>query len=122
MLNPLPKISVITVTYNCAALVERTMQNVLRQTYHNLEYIVIDGGSTDGTAGIIARYSDRLAYTVSEPDRGIYHAMNKGVQAATGEWVLWTTKVKMLTATATISSTTAWWQMFSRITPTAART
>ena len=50
-----PKISVITVTYNCAALVERTMQNVLRQTYPNLEYIVIDGGSTDGTAGIIAR-------------------------------------------------------------------
>ena len=88
MLNPLPKISVITVTYNCAALVERTMQNVLRQTYPNLEYIVIDGGSTDGTAGIIARYADRLAYTVSEPDRGIYHAMNKGVQAATGEWVL----------------------------------
>lgn len=88
MPNPQPKISVITVTYNCAALVERTMQNVLRQTYRNLEYIVIDGGSTDGTAGIIARYADRLAYTVSEPDRGIYHAMNKGVQAATGDWVL----------------------------------
>ena len=85
MPNPQPKISVITVTYNCAALVERTMQNVLRQTYRNLEYIVIDGGSTDGTAGIIARYADRLAYTLSEPDRGIYHAMNKGVQVATGE-------------------------------------
>ena len=54
MSNPQPKISVITVTYNCVALVERTMQNVLRQTYPNLEYIVIDGGSTDGTAGIIA--------------------------------------------------------------------
>ena len=83
-----PKISVITVTYNCAALVERTMQNVLRQTYPNLEYIVIDGGSTDGTAGIIARYADRLAYTISEPDRGIYHAMNKGAHAATGDWLL----------------------------------
>lgn len=83
-----PKISIITVTYNCVELVERTIQNVLAQTYPNLEYIVIDGGSTDGTAQIIERYADQLAYTVSEPDRGIYHAMNKGTRAATGEWLL----------------------------------
>ena len=84
----LPKISIITITFNCAELIERTMQNVLAQTYPNLEYIVIDGGSTDGTAETIARYAHRLAYTISEPDRGIYHAMNKGTKAATGEWLL----------------------------------
>lgn len=83
-----PKVSIITVTYNCVDLVESTLRNVLKQTYPNLEYIVIDGNSNDGTCQVIERYADRLAYWVSEPDDGIYDAMNKGICAATGEWVL----------------------------------
>lgn len=81
------KISVITVCYNAVDTLEKTIQSVLEQTYHNIEYIIIDGGSTDGTVEIIHRYVDYLAYWVSEPDRGIYDAMNKGIERATGEWV-----------------------------------
>ena len=83
----LPKISVITVVRNDVAHIEQTMLSVLGQTYGNVEYIVIDGGSTDGTVDIIKKYADKLAYWVSEPDGGIYPAMNKGLQHATGEWV-----------------------------------
>ena len=83
-----PKISIVTVTYNCVDTIEQTICNVLKQTYPNIEYIVIDGASTDGTKEVIEKYADRLAYWVSEPDSGIYDAMNKGVKAATGEWIL----------------------------------
>lgn len=83
----LPKISVITVVRNDVAHIEQTMLSVLNQTYTNIEYIVIDGGSTDGTVDIIRKYVDRLAYWVSEPDGGIYPAMNKGLEHVTGEWV-----------------------------------
>ena len=82
------KISIVTVTYNCKDTVEKTIQNVLKQTYPNIEYIVIDGNSTDGTKEIIERYADRLAYWVSEPDKGIFDAMNKAIRIATGEWIL----------------------------------
>ena len=68
--------------------IEKTIQNVLKQTYSNIEYIVIDGNSTDGTKEIIERYADRLAYWVSEPDKGIFDAMNKAIGIATGEWIL----------------------------------
>lgn len=88
MKRKFPKVSVVTVTYNCIDLVEGTLRNVLKQTYPNLEYIVIDGNSTDGTRQVIERYADRLAYWVSEPDSGIYDAMNKGIRAATGEWII----------------------------------
>ena len=81
------KISVITVVRNDVEHIEQTMLSVLGQDYADLEYIVIDGGSTDGTAEVIARYADRLAYWVSEPDGGIYLAMNKGLKHATGRWV-----------------------------------
>ena len=81
------KISVVTVCYNAVKELERTMLSVLNQTYDNVEYIVIDGGSTDGTVEIIKKYADRLAYWVSEPDKGIYDAMNKGIKVATGEWI-----------------------------------
>jgi len=81
------KISVVTVCFNAVKDIERTMLSVLNQTYPNIEYIVIDGGSTDGTMDIIRKYADRLAYWVSEPDRGIYDAMNKGILAATGDYI-----------------------------------
>lgn len=82
-----PKVTVITVVYNRAKEIEATMLSVLNQTYADLEYIVIDGGSTDGSLDIIRKYAPRLAYWVSEPDKGIYDAMNKGIRQATGEWV-----------------------------------
>ena len=84
----LPKLSVITIVYNNVQDIERTMQSVLRQTYPNIEYLVIDGGSTDGTVALIEQYANRLDYWVSEPDKGIYNAMNKGLAAATGHYVL----------------------------------
>lgn len=81
------KISVITVCYNCVSVIEQTIKSVLEQTYPNIEYIIIDGGSTDGTVDIIKRYSDRVNYWISEPDKGIYDAMNKGINRATGKWI-----------------------------------
>ncbi|ROT05017.1 glycosyltransferase, partial [Muribaculaceae bacterium Isolate-104 (HZI)] len=81
------KISVVTVCYNAADSIEQTMLSVLNQSYPYIEYIVIDGGSTDGTVDIIKKYADRLAYWVSEPDKGIYDAMNKGIAAATGSYI-----------------------------------
>lgn len=80
-------ISVVTVCYNAVETLEETMLSVLNQTYPNVEYIVIDGGSTDGTVDIINKYADKLAYWVSEPDKGIYDAMNKGIAIATGNYI-----------------------------------
>lgn len=82
-----PLISVVTVCYNAVNEIEKTILSVLNQTYDNIEYIVIDGGSNDGSVDIIKKYADCIAYWVSEPDRGIYDAMNKGIRAAKGEWV-----------------------------------
>lgn len=82
-----PKITVVTVSYNAVDTIEETMLSVLNQTYPYVEYIIIDGGSTDGTVAVIKKYADRLAYWVSEPDKGIYDAMNKGIVAATGDYI-----------------------------------
>jgi glycosyltransferase involved in cell wall biosynthesis len=84
-----PRISVVTPSFNQAAFVESTLRSVLDQGYPNLEYIVIDGGSTDGSVEIIQHYADRLAYWISEPDRGQSHAINKGFKRASGELFAW---------------------------------
>ena len=82
-----PKVSIITIAYNSSETIEETIQSVVAQDYENLEYIIIDGDSKDGTLELVNRYQDRIARIVSEPDKGIYDAMNKGVQCATGEIV-----------------------------------
>ena len=83
-----PKLSVITIVYNNAIAIERTMLSVLNQTYSNIEYIIIDGASTDGTKEIVKKYAERIAQFISEPDKGLYDAMNKGLVLATGDYVL----------------------------------
>lgn len=79
------KVSVITVVYNGVNTLEQTILSVLNQNYPNLEYIIIDGNSTDGTQDVIKKYESKISYWISEPDGGIYDAMNKGIQRATGE-------------------------------------
>lgn len=82
-----PKISVITVVWNDKVGLERTIQSVINQTYENIEFIIIDGDSSDGTVDVIKAYEDKIDYWVSEKDAGIYDAMNKGIRTATGTWV-----------------------------------
>lgn len=80
-----PKVSVITACYNSKEYIEETIQSVLNQTYPNIEYIIVDGASTDGTLDIINKYRDRVQWVISEKDQGVYDAFNKGVKAATGD-------------------------------------
>ncbi len=80
-------ISIITVTYNAVDFIEETIKSVINQTYKNIEFIVIDGGSVDGTLDIIKKYENQISYWISEPDKGIYDAMNKGINYAHGEWL-----------------------------------
>lgn len=81
------KFSIVTVCYNAAETIEATIRSVINQTYENIEYIIIDGGSTDGTVDIIRKYADSLDYWISESDGGIYDAMNKGINIATGDFI-----------------------------------
>lgn len=83
------KVSIITPSFNQGQFIEQTIQSVLDQQYSNLEYIIIDGGSTDGTVDIIKKYEKYLTYWVSEPDKGQSHAINKGLRIASGEVVNW---------------------------------
>ena len=82
------KLSIITINYNHKEGLLKTIKSVVNQTYHDIEYIVIDGGSTDGSVDVVKQYEDSISYWVSEPDCGIYNAMNKGVAKATGEYCL----------------------------------
>ena len=84
-----PKISVITPSYNQAEFLERTILSVISQGYENLEFIIIDGGSTDGSVEIIKKYEDKITFWVSESDGGQTEAINKGLKKATGEWLCW---------------------------------
>ncbi|OJW15745.1 glycosyltransferase family 2 protein [Mucilaginibacter sp. 44-25] len=83
-----PVLSVITIVYNNARDIERTMLSALNQTYPNIEYVVVDGASNDGTLEIIKKYGSRISKLISEKDKGIYDAMNKGLAAATGDYVI----------------------------------
>lgn len=85
--DKLPLITVVTVVYNGEKYLEETILSVINQTYLNVEYVIIDGGSSDGTLDIIRKYEHVVDYWVSEEDEGIYDAMNKGIRASSGEWV-----------------------------------
>ena len=82
-----PKFSTITVTYNAGKVLEDTIQSIITQTYKDVEYIIIDGASTDNTLDIIKKYNEHVKTLVSEPDKGLYDAMNKGLRLATGDYV-----------------------------------
>ncbi len=82
------KISIVTICFNSEAVIENTIRSVLNQTYGNMEYIIIDGASKDATMKIVSRYREKIDYISSEPDKGIYDAMNKGLRACTGNYVI----------------------------------
>jgi glycosyltransferase involved in cell wall biosynthesis len=82
------KVSIITIVYNGEQLLEGTIQSILTQTYTNIEYIVIDGASKDETLSIIQKYTTQISKWISEPDKGLYDAMNKGLDFVTGDFVL----------------------------------
>ena len=80
-------VSVVTVSYNSASTIRDTIESVLAQDYTDIEYLVIDGGSDDRTVDIVSEYGDRIDVLVSEPDKGIYDAMNKGIRNSTGDLI-----------------------------------
>ena len=82
-----PKITIVTVTYNAQNFLEETILSIINQDYKNIEYIIIDGESTDKTVDIIKKYENHIDYWISEEDSGIYDAMNKGIDKATGSWI-----------------------------------
>jgi len=87
MTNETPLVTIITVTFNAELFLETTVQSIIEQNYPNIEYIIIDGGSTDTTIDIIKKYKKHINYWISEPDQGIYDAMNKGIHTTSGKWV-----------------------------------
>ncbi len=99
-----PALSVITVVYNNVRDIERTMLSVINQTYTSMEYIIVDGLSTDGTLDVINKYRERVAKLISEKDEGIYDAMNKGLAAATGDYVLFMNSGDEFYATDTVTN------------------
>ncbi|GGH19251.1 glycosyltransferase family 2 protein [Mucilaginibacter phyllosphaerae] len=81
------KVTIVTTVYNAVDTIETTILSVINQTYPNIEYVIVDGGSTDGTLNIINKYRDQIAWHISEPDKGIADGFNKGIARATGEWI-----------------------------------
>lgn len=106
--SPWPKISIVTPSFRQAAFIEETIRSVLLQGYPNLEYLVIDGGSTDGTTAILERYDPWLSYWVSEPDRGQSHAINKGFARASGEILAWLNSDDLLMPGALVEVALRW--------------
>lgn len=82
------KISVVTVTYNCDGILRETIESILEQTYDNIEYVIVDGASKDNTLNIINCYKGKIDVIISEPDKGIYDAMNKALKLISGDWVI----------------------------------
>ena len=82
-----PKISIITIVFNDVAHLESTILSVINQDYANIDYVIIDGGSKDGSVDLIKKYNSKISYWSSEPDKGIYDAMNKGIKAAKGDYI-----------------------------------
>ncbi len=97
-----PKFTIITITFNAARWLERTVVSILSQSYPNIEYLIIDGGSKDGTVDIIKQYAPGIAYWISEPDKGLYDAMNKGLKQATGDYVWFINAGDTLQSAATV--------------------
>lgn len=86
-INNKPLVTVITVTYNAQDFLEKTILSVIGQDYQDIEYIIIDGGSTDGTLDIIKKYEKEISFWINEPDQGVYDAMNKAIDMSSGEWI-----------------------------------
>lgn len=82
-----PLVTVVTVVFNCVSSIESTILSVIGQSYDNVEYIIVDGGSTDGTVQILQKYDQYIDYWISERDGGIYNGMNKGISLSTGQWI-----------------------------------
>src|SRR5690606_2165227 len=82
-----PKISIITVVFNAGLLLEKTLKSIISQNYPHIEYVIIDGGSTDGTLDVIQSNAEHISFWSSEPDKGIYDAMNKGLKNSTGDYI-----------------------------------
>jgi len=86
-MNNYPKISIVTVCYNAEKTIEQTILSVINQSYHNIEYIIVDGNSSDNTMSIVNKYKDSITTIISEPDNGVYDAFNKGARLATGDYI-----------------------------------
>ncbi|MBO9732357.1 MAG: glycosyltransferase [Chitinophaga sp.] len=98
-----PVLSIITVCFNAEKFIESTIQSVLAQTYPHIEYIIVDGASKDNTLGVIEKYRSRIAKVISEKDKGLYDAMNKGMQLATGDYLLFLNADDVLADTDVVS-------------------
>jgi putative colanic acid biosynthesis glycosyltransferase len=83
-----PRVSIVTVVFNGEEFLERSIESVICQTYANIEYIIVDGGSTDATVDLLNKYNSKISYWISEQDRGVYDAMNKAIEVAQGTWIL----------------------------------
>lgn len=88
MSNQNRRISIVTVCYNAGSCIENTIRSVINQSYTDYEYIIVDGASKDNTLEVVNKYKDKIDFIISEPDKGIYDAMNKGVLRASGEWLI----------------------------------